>query len=170
MGRMSECRLICFVASSLCSLLLACGSGPRVVTDRIDPTLPHAVIGSPGWEYARVASGDLDGDGVEEHAVILARVTLRDGQPVWDDWNVWQVFVEEPTGERTYVYSGPVQLGMLEPSLTEPDGSGRRSFVLVEHTPYAVAMYEVAYEGPGRARLLALAERTIDRTRPFASP
>lgn len=148
----------------------SCGAGARTVSDRNDPTLPHAVIGTPGWEYVRVSLGDFDGDGVAERAVLLARVALRNGEPVWDDWNVWQVYVEEPTGERTYVYSGPVQLGQLEPSVTMPDETGRSTIVLVEHTPQSVMMLEVDYDGPGNARLLSLAERTIDATRHFNPP
>jgi hypothetical protein len=151
-------------------LMSACGSGARLVADRYDPTLPRATIGTPGWEYARVGSGDFDGDGTLERAVLLARVHLRNGQPVWDDWNVWQMYVEEPTGERTYFFSSPIQLGNLEPTISEPDADGRRTVVMVEHTPQSVVMYELDYDGPGSARLMAIAERTVDASQAFVAP
>jgi hypothetical protein len=148
----------------------ACGSGARAVSDRNDPTLPRAVIGTAGWEYVRAASGDFDGDGVSERAVLLAKVTLRNGEPLWEDWNVWQMYIEEPTGERTYVYNAPVQLGHLEPTVTDPDGSGRQSVVMVEHTPQSVTMYEVDYGGPNDARLLSVATRSVDTRARFVAP
>ncbi|HVK37675.1 MAG TPA: hypothetical protein VNA88_04270 [Candidatus Kapabacteria bacterium] len=166
MGYVSSALLVMITGAALG----ACGTGARAVIDRNDATLPRAVIGSPGWEYARIASGDFDGDGVAERAVLLARVTLRNGEPVWEDWNVWQVYVEESTGERTYVYSAPVQLGQLEPTVTIPDAAGRSSIVLVEHTPQSVAMYEVVYGGPGDARLMAIAERTVNAGAGFVAP
>jgi hypothetical protein len=161
---------VLLLAFSTGALINACGSGAQTVTDRHDPTLPHAVIGSPGWEYVRVGSGDFDGDGTAERAVMLARVTLRNGEPLWDDWNVWQLYIEEPTGERTYVYSGPVQLGHLEPTISQANEQGRRTVVLVEHTPQSVTMYEVDYDGPGDARLMSIAARTVDAAQGFAAP
>src|SRR5687767_5664344 len=78
----------------------ACGSAARVVTDRVDPTIQRAAVGTPGWEYSRTASGDFDGDGVVEKAAIIARVARVNNELVWEDWNVWQMYIEEPTGER----------------------------------------------------------------------
>lgn len=152
------------------ALIGGCAAGPRLVVDRMDETLPHASIGTPGWDYARVASADLDGDGVIERAVVIARVSVKDGEPVWDDWNVWQVYVEEPTGERTYIYSGPVQLGLLEPYLTVPNEYGRRAITIVEHAPHSVTLYDVVYDGPNNARLFAAAERIVDPASGFKIP
>src|SRR5690606_19634901 len=96
---------------------------------------------------------DLDGDGREEQIVVLAAVELvRDGGEfpgiddfAWDDGQPWQVYVEEPGGQRTYLFSQFVQLGTVE-ALVDPDAA--RIWIVVQ-TGAGLDVYEVIYEGPG---------------------
>lgn len=71
---------------------------------------------------------------------------------MWDDAQVWQVYVEEPGGGRTYVYSRSVQLGHLEVAVTPAEGDRARGLIITERTPHALAVYEVSYGGRGDAR------------------
>ena len=117
--------------------------------DLVDPAYPQPLPG----DYRRTARVDLDGDGREEQIVVLAAVELvRDGGEfpgiddfAWDDGQPWQVYVEEPGGQRTYLFSQFVQLGTVE-ALVDPDAA--RIWIVVQ-TGAGLDVYEVIYEGPG---------------------
>lgn len=136
----------------------------------VDPSHPKGVAGARGWGYHRSASADFDGDGASERVFLIANVALRRGRPVWDDAQVWQVYVEEPGGGRTYVYSRSVQLGHLELLVTPAEGGGARRLVIIERTPHALGVYEVSYRGPGEAHAAELVRRLLDPSVPLAEP
>ena len=147
-------------------------SAPAVrdpAVELVDTGIPPAVAGEAGWELAQAATADLDGDGVEERAVLTARVEMYRGRPAWDDGQPWQVYVEEGDGTRTYAYARFVQLGTVEALLTRGDG-GPPTLVLVERVPDALTVYEVAYRGPGRVETIRRLHRTLDPVHGFAGP
>jgi hypothetical protein len=129
-------------------------------TTLLSAKIPKAKAGDEGWKYQQRASADLDGDGVAEAAVLISDVTLdARGQPMWDDGHRWQVYVEEPSGERTYVYARFLPNGKLTAQLTHADMVSRPTLVLLEQMPYAIGVYEITYDGPDRIRV----EKRLDR-------
>lgn len=142
---------------------------PAAVASLVDTAMSPAVGGEDGWSYWRTAVADLDGDGREERVVVTARVETYRGRPAWDDGQPWQVYVEEEDGARTYVYARFVQLGTVTLRLGTPE-DGRASVVLLEHLPDRLGVYEVAYEGPGRATAAVRFERTLDPAGELAGP
>jgi hypothetical protein len=138
------------------------------VVDLVDPGVAKVAAGEPHWDYRLEASADLDGDGVAERTVILANVG-RDarGGFLWDDGQLWQVYVEEPDGTRTYVYARFLQMGTLE-GMTSPGPGRTRLVTLVEQTPGAYILYEVRYRGPGRAEVVRRRQRDLNPQAGFA--
>lgn len=136
----------------------------------VDPSHPRGAAGAKGWGYYRSASADLDGDGASERIFLIANVSLRRGRPLWDDAQVWQVYVERPGGGRTYMYSHTVQLGHLEVMVTPAEGGRGRGLIIIERTPHAVVVYEVRYGGGGDVRAVELMRRGVDPSVPFAGP
>ncbi|MBI2873772.1 MAG: hypothetical protein HYY09_01665 [Firmicutes bacterium] len=65
---------------------------------------------------------DLDRDGVIETLHLVAEVSkldphlkgLNQDDFIWDDGQPWQVYIEEPTGEQTRIYSRFVQHGWVD--------------------------------------------------------
>lgn len=136
----------------------------------VDPAQALAVAGQDGWMYHRAAESDLDGDGQAERVVVMARAEVRNGRPLWDDGQQWQVYVEEPGGERTHVYARFVQLGAVTMRLGLAEEGHAPSIVLLEHVPDRMAMYEVEYRGPGEVEVIHRYERMLDPTGEIASP
>lgn len=135
----------------------------------LDPQYPPAGLGEPGWDYSETARADLDGDGAPEEIVVIARVQRLRGGPAgefaWDDGQPWQVYVVEPDGQRTYVYSRWVQLGRLQVLVGE--AAAGRSLLIVEEQGAGLGLYRVNYRGPGEAESAALAQETVlTRTSP----
>ena len=129
--------------------------------DLIDENYPSAAAGDDGYEYHQTATGDLNGDGVEETVHVIARA-VKDGSGYsWDDGSPWHVYVDEPTGERTYVHSGWVQLGVLEVAVIARNGPGAN--LLIQHEGGAgYILYCAEYGGPGRARGTEIAEFAVN--------
>ena len=121
---------------------------------RVDSSIPLAVGGDPGWEYQRTAEVDLDGDGVIERAALIAQVLLYRGRPLWEDGHVWQVYVEESDGVRTYIYARFVPNGTVKACLTEPAEQKNSMIILIERTPERLSTYEILYSGPGQAQVI----------------
>ena len=86
------------------------------VVDLINPNYPPAVGGEPGWEYHQTLTADLDGDGVDERVSVTTNAFWMPDEKEfgWDDGHPWHVYVEEPDGTRTYLFSNWVQLGRLD--------------------------------------------------------
>ena len=143
-------------------LLAGCATSPQS-SDLIDPAIARAESGAPGWEFERRARGDFDRDGVQETAVLIANVSKRNGELLWDDGQAWQLYIEEPDRTRTYVMSRIVQLGRLE-LLAGTAGDGVTPLV-VEQTPHVLAVYEIRYRGPDNAAAIELVRRELDSSR-----
>jgi hypothetical protein len=128
----------------------------------VDSTIPPAVAGADGWMYSQSSEADLDGDGQAERVVLTARAEVMRGRPLWDDGQPWQVYVEEPDGARTYLYSRFVQLGSVTIRLGLPEGGQGPSVLLLEHLPDRMALYEAEYRGAGDASVVSRFERSLD--------
>ena len=136
----------------------------------VDSAHDLAVAGEDGWMYSRAATADLDGDGADERVVVMARAETREGRPLWDDGQPWQVYVEEPDGRRTHLYARYVQLGSVIMRVGLGEGDTRPSIVIVEHVPDRIALYELRYHGPGRTEAVHRYERMLDPRGEVASP
>ncbi len=141
-----------------------------IVSDLIDPDIPPAVAGEAGWDYMRIAEVDLTGDGEPELAVLTARVEIYRGQPAWDDGQPWQVYVEDVSGHRTYLYARRLQLGQLTMRVTAPEDGSHPSIVLIEHLPDRLAIYESVYTAPNSVITYDRFTRTVDPRGDTASP
>jgi len=135
----------------------------------VDSAITPAVAGKDGWNYHQAAEADLDGDGQAERVVMTARVELVRGRPAWDDGQPWQVYVEEPDGQRTYVYARRLQLGTLTMRLTN-SGAATRSIMLLEDLPERLSVYEVLYTGPARVTVETRLRSNLDPAGETASP
>jgi hypothetical protein len=80
------------------------------------------------------------------------------------------VYVEEGDSTRTYVFARYVQLGTVTMRVGEAVDGKRSSVVLVVHLPDHLGVYEVEYEGPGRASVSQRFERVLDPRGDLASP
>lgn len=136
---------------------------PAAPSPLVDPALPTAVAGQPEWEYQREATGDFDGDGATERAMLIAHVQLAaDGRPVWDDRQPWQLYIEEPDTSRTYVYARSVQLGRVEAIVTQAASDQLPTIVLIEQTPQQLIMYEITYRDVQQVEVNELVRRSLD--------
>ena len=136
----------------------------------VDTTIPRAVAGQGGWNYQQSSSADLDGDGIVEKVVLTAQVEMMRGRPLWDDGQRWQAYVEEPDGNRTYIFAQFIQLGTLSLRLSAAEGEQRPAIVLLEQLPDRLSVYEIEYLGPGRARSTEPYQRDLDPRGDVASP
>lgn len=142
-------------------LTLACATQPQVgspVTP-VDPRLPQASAGDKGWEYVRKFSADLDGAGQLEQVVVIANAVLRNGAPLWDDAQIWQVYIVEADGQRTDLYRRWIQLGNLEVSITQ-----NATVLMIENAPSLFAVYEAKYQAPGDVEVQELVKRERNPT------
>jgi len=131
----------------------------------IDPNYPPAVAGAPGWEYHKSLSADLDGDGTAEK-VSITNNAYWDAQRQefgWDDGHSWHVYVQEPDGAKTYVFSGWVQLGQLDVILDE----AKPGFYIVNSRPGSLGVYRVTYSGPARAEAVQLLNIPLSQSATF---
>jgi hypothetical protein len=127
-----------------------------------DTSIVRAEAGAPGWMYQQKAEVDFDADGQLETAVLISDVTLdANGKPLWEDGHRWQVYVDEPTGERTYVFRQFLPNGSLTADVVRRE-SGTRTLMLEARTPQSIALYEVKYSGPQRIVLMNVIERPVE--------
>lgn len=98
---------------------------------------------------------------MEEQAFLIANAAIVNGEPLWDDGQVWQVYIEEATGERTYVFVRFVQLGMVEAKTTEVKAGQAPTILLIEQWPSLFHVYEVQYRGPQAVQVVELVQRAI---------
>ena len=143
-------------------------AAPSVVL--IDSTIPPAVAGEAGWNYQQTAESDLDGDGSPERIILTARVELYRGRPAWDDGQPWQVYIESPEGNRTYIFAQRLQLGTLTMRLGQSDNGDSTMVILLVHLPDKLSLYEISYLGPGRVSLATRFQRDLDPRGDLASP
>ncbi len=134
----------------------------------VDPQTPLAVAGQAGWEFQRTALADFDGDGAAEQAVLIAQVRLYNNRPLWEDGHVWQVYVEEADGTRTYVYAQFLPFGVLEARLSSTNADEPPQIIVVEQTPHALSVYEIVYQGPQRTQASVLVQRELNNVTCFS--
>jgi hypothetical protein len=119
--------------------------------DLRNPNHPPAVAGDEGYGYHQVGNHDLDGDEVTETVHVIAKAIKDGSEYSWDDGSPWHVYVEEPTGERTYLYSDFVQLGILQVAFVWREGRGANVLIQSETgSGYGLSCAE--YHGPGETR------------------
>jgi len=136
----------------------------------IDTAIPGAQAGQTGWVYAQRAQADFDADGQIETAVLISDVALdRAGAPLWEDGHRWQLYIEEPGGERTWVYRQFLPNGKLTADVVRRE-SGTRSLLIEARTPDRIRVYEVKYSGPERLLLINNIERPIEQGTFTGSP
>lgn len=149
------------------------GAAPAPAPDTVnlvDPQLSRAVAGEDGWMYSQQVEADLDGDGDGERVVLTARVETMRGRPLWDDGQPWQVYVEEASGERTYLYARFVQLGAVTMRIGLPERGAGATIVLLEHLPDRLSVHEIEYRAPGDFAALPRFVRAVDPTGEVSSP
>ena len=150
-----------------CGIALAACTSPDDATPSPDPLaaenpnimapIDTARFQSPdeasSWPYQRATEADLDGDGRLERVVLTADVAIDGrGRPAWDDGQRWAVYVIEADSTSTLLYGRFVQLGAVEASITaSADGP---HVTIHEHGPHLRVAWEMAYGGPGEARML----------------
>lgn len=134
----------------------------------INPAYPPAVGGEPGWEYHQVLTADLDNDGVEERASVTTNAFwLPDEKEfAWDDGHPWHVYVEEPDGTRTYLFSNWVQMGQLDVIL-DREGPG---LFIVYRRGGGLIIYRATYQGPGQFRTTLAFEIPLSDYATWADP
>ena len=135
----------------------------------VDSTISPAVAGEEGWHYQQSVDVDLTGDGHLERVVLTARVELYRGRPAWDDGQPWQVYVEDRSGTRTYVYAQRLQLGTLTMRVTRGEADPP-VVVLLEHLPDRMRVVEASYMGPGRVSVAVRYQGDLDPLGETASP
>jgi len=132
------------------------------VDQLIESRVPRGVGGQPGWMYQQRASADLDVDGTAESIVLISDVGVDDrGQPMWEHGHRWQVYVEEADGARTYLYARFLPNGKLTAELTQPESAKAPTVTLLEQSPTNIALYEIAYNGAGKAEIATQLVRNI---------
>lgn len=121
--------------------------------DLVDPAYPLARAGDEGWDYHRMLTADLNGDGRMEIVHLIARVDRYAPGPngfAWDDGHVWQVYVEDGDGGVTYLFSRWVQLGELRIASLDPFVEPEtRGLAIIALEGARVALYRVDYRGTG---------------------
>lgn len=136
----------------------------------VDSTIPTAPLGENGWQYGRGSDVDVDGDGESERVVVAARAEVRGGQPLWDDGQPWQVYVQEESGELTVLFARYVQLGTVEARVTLAEEDERPTVLILEHLPDALILHEIEYRGPADLLVRDRMERRLDPMGDLASP
>jgi hypothetical protein len=132
------------------------------------PPIDSVRVGSlalvAGWFHREEASADLDGDGRDETVVLASDVELgRDDQPLWEDGHRWGLYAEGAGGERTLLYSAFVPNGRASAAILQPDDRGRRRVLVEERSASQLIVFEIEYDGPGKARLSSAAFSQVER-------
>ena len=134
---------------------------------RLDAAIDSSVVASAdssaAWDYRRTAVADFDGDAVPERLVLAADVYVTDdGEPMWEDAHRWAVYVEEDDGRRTLVYSAFVPLGVVSAGATARIEGAPPRIVVMEQGPHRARLMLMAYDSPGRLRVLTAAGAETD--------
>lgn len=118
----------------------------------VDPALPLATAGQEGWHFQRTARANVDVDKDEERVWVIANALDNNGEPAWEDAHIWQVYIEEPTGERTYLFSRWVSFGSIEALFGTPEANEARPIVLIQKAATGVSVYRVYYRAQGQTQ------------------
>ena len=136
----------------------------------VDSSVSVSPVGTELWQFGRSSMVDVDGDGVPERIVVAARAEVLRGQPLWDDGQPWQVYVEEASGERTLLFARYVQLGTVTARVTLEEPGLPTAVLIIEHLPDGINLYEIEYSGPGNASVRSHLHRRLDPIGDLASP
>lgn len=122
----------------------------------IDAAVAPVVGLARSWNHRLAVDADLDGDGRRERLVLASDVTVNGrGRPLWEDGHRWLAWVETADGAATVLYARFVPLGSVEAAITGGDAGLR--VTILERGAYRREAWEVAYAGPGRARVIGRA-------------
>lgn len=129
--------------------------------DLVSQFYPSAAVGDEGWDYHRVLTEDLNGDGREETVHVIANASRYGSRPddfSWDDGHIWNVYIEDADGRRTDVFRGWVQLGTLRVRSLDPySDDGTRGLALLLEEGAGIKLYRVVYDAPGELTTTQLA-------------
>lgn len=149
---------------------LAAGAEEAEVPLPVDSSVSVSPIGTELWQFGRSSMVDVDGDGEPERVVVAARAEVVRGQPLWDDGQPWQVYVQESTGEMTLLFARYVQLGSVTARVTLEEPGLPTAVFIIEHLPDGITLYEIEYRGPGDASVRSHLHRRLDPIGDLASP
>jgi outer membrane murein-binding lipoprotein Lpp len=140
---------------------------PGKPADLINPNYPPAVAGSEGWVYHKTLDGDFDGDGVTETVHVTTNAFWDEQHDAfgWDDGHPWHVYVQEPDGTRTYLFSEWVQLGTLKVMKTAEEPP---QVIIAAEGGTGLALFKATYHGPGKAEAVTLANEGVNGIAAFA--
>jgi len=122
----------------------------------------------PTWGYRREISADLDGDQKLERVVIASNVRIGPTGPIWEDGQLWAVYVEGAGGKRELLYGAFVPNGFAEAAVLAPDSDRRRKVLIQERTPQQMRAMEVTYNR-GKVRLSSAAYYQLGEWLPGAA-
>jgi hypothetical protein len=123
-------------------------------------------VEAEAWRHRQALAADLDGDGTAEQVVLATDVELdAAGRPLWEDGHRWAVFVAGDAGP-TMLYSAFVPHGHVEAAIAAAGSDARRRVVVQERTPQRLVVYEIDYDGPGRARTSSAGFSHLERWLP----
>ena len=153
--------------AALCVLLSACAppvgppsrthDAPPVDADRIQ--LDEA----QRWTHRRAVDADLDADGIAERILVVSDVqTGPGGVPLWEDGHRWAVIVEDGKA-HTLLYGAFVPNGDVEAAVLAPEAANRRNVLVRERTPQQSRTFVIAYEKPGTARTVSVADNHVEQ-------
>ena len=153
--------MVCTIFFNLFSVYSQVVTGPESLQiNLVSPSQPAAVESPNAWQYKRMMSYDLNGDGTKENIVILANIVVSsDGKESWDDGQAWEVRIEETDKTVTRVYAQYIQLGLLKGYITMEQG--RAGIFLLEETAGGFKGFEIQYIGHGRFNANQLFSRSI---------
>lgn len=114
------------------------------------------------WRYKASTDADFDGDGDAETLWVFCCVGVFDDEVEFDDGQHWQAYIEEPNGERTYIYSKYIQMGDLDAAIVFSEDTLRKSIILHELNACGVTLYEVQYRGVKDVACTGYFRRSID--------
>jgi hypothetical protein len=163
-------RIVALTACVLVAFLVGLGSSKDSLRasgralNLVDPAYP-AGLADEGLQYRQSVEADLDGDGAKETVWIIARGTWNGRSFDFEDGQPWQVYVEEASGKRTYLYSRWVQNGTLVVGVSIEHG--QPSVIILEDQGFSFSLYRVHYGGLGsqKAELIGGAQLS-NRTSP----
>lgn len=129
--------------------------------DLLSEFYPSAVAGDEGWDYHRMLTADLNGDGRDETVHVIANAGRYGPGPddySWDDGHIWNVYIEDADGQKTDVFRGWVQLGQLRVRSLDPySDDGTRGLALLLEEGAGITLYRVVYAAPGELTTTKLA-------------
>jgi hypothetical protein len=131
------------------------------IASLIDAADDSVLTRTADWKYRQSNRVDLNGDGTLETVVLTCDVRMdARGRPLWEDGHRWAVYLEG-TPRNIYLYSRFLPNGRLSVSVAKPIGAAT-TLVLLEQTPFRIALYEIAVDASSLPFIRARLERDLD--------